>query len=79
MDAILRYLTQSCQHHADVVNHEAKLVDPIGELVKLSVEPWDVGRNSSSLKITITTRQTTLAASVREAISRQLQVLLIHS
>lgn len=79
MDAILRYLTRSCQHRADVVNHEARLVDPTGELVKLSVEHWDVGKDSPTLKITITTGQTPLAAAVREAVSRQLQVLLMYS
>ncbi|XP_062566965.1 uncharacterized protein LOC134229268 [Saccostrea cucullata] len=73
MDAVLRFLTQPCQHQVDVLNQEVRLVDPSGELVRLSVEILDTGVDRPSLKISISTRRITLAAAVREAVSRRLQ------
>ncbi|XP_061176436.1 uncharacterized protein LOC133185315 [Saccostrea echinata] len=73
VEGVLKFLTQNCQHQVDVLNQEARLVDPSGELVRLSVEILDTGVDGPSLKITISTRPIALAAAVREAASRRIQ------
>lgn len=74
MDAVLSFLTQACQQPVNIENHEAKLVDPTGEPVKISIQLFDTDTGISMLKLTIISREITLAAAVREAISRYLQV-----
>lgn len=77
MDAVLRFLTQPCQQPVYIENHEARLVDPTGEPVKISIEMFDTDMEISMLKLTIISREITLAAAVREAISRYLQVIFL--
>lgn len=74
MDAVLRFLTQPCQQPVKIENHEAKLVDTTGEPVKISIQMLDTDTGISMLKLIIISREITLAAAVREAISRYLQV-----
>lgn len=74
MDAVLSFLTQPCQQPVNIENHEAKLVDPTGEPVKISIQLFDTDTGISMLKLTIISREITLAAAVRESISRYLQV-----
>nr|XP_011455355.2 uncharacterized protein LOC105347816 [Crassostrea gigas] len=74
MDAVLRFLTQPCQQPVNIENHEAKLVDPTGEPVKISIQVFDTDTGISMLKLTIISREISLAAAVREAISRYLQI-----
>lgn len=74
MDAVLRFLTQQCQQPVNIENHEAKLVDATGEPVKISIQMLDTDTGISMLKLIIISREITLAAAVREAISRYLLV-----
>uniref|UniRef100_K1QVD2 Uncharacterized protein n=1 Tax=Magallana gigas TaxID=29159 RepID=K1QVD2_MAGGI len=74
MDAVLRFLTQPCQQPVNIENHEAKLVDTTGEPVKISIQMLDTDTGISMLKLIIISREITLAAAVREAISRYLQI-----
>lgn len=74
MDAVLRFLTQPCQQPVNIENHEAKLVDTTVEPVKISIQLFDTDTGISMLKLIIISREITLAAAVREAISRYLQV-----
>lgn len=74
MDAVLRFLTQPCQQPVYIENHEARLVGPTGKPVKISIEMFDTDMEISMLKLTIISREITLAAAVREAISRYLQI-----
>lgn len=74
MDAVLSFLTQACQQPVNIENHEAKLVDTTVEPVKISIQLFDTDTGISMLKLTIISREITLAAAVREAISRYLQV-----
>lgn len=74
MDAVLSFLTQPCQQPVNIEKHEAKLVDPTGEPVKISIQLSETDTGISMLKLTIISREITLAAAVREAISRYLQV-----
>ncbi|XP_065926899.1 uncharacterized protein [Magallana gigas] len=74
MDAVLRFLTQQCQQPVNIEIHEAKLVDTTGEPVKISIQMLDTDTGISMLKLIIISREITLAAAVREAISRYLQI-----
>ena len=76
LDAVLKFITQSSQHPVDIVNHEVKLVDPFGEPVKLAIEMFDFDKDTAKLKLTIASRGITLLAAVRQAVIKQLQVLV---